>query len=203
MIDHEEFLHLYQNSKTDWTEYPYVPLMDAPLQARNYHCLGFLVDLSADQPTKMNAKGLSEKMEFGVGISFGNLPMDREYLNNKWEDARCKSKGNKRETFQRAPQPLNVYMEEKSLQSRASMAKKMVSHYGEMKDGKYPMFPYGSRMRFMPNHKLVHFNKKEGLEAYANLQVTLKGAAVTLNIGIKYPQEVMEKIENITMGELI
>ena len=64
-------------------------------------------------------------------------------------------------------------------------------------------------MRFMPNHKLVPFNKTEALEAYANLQVHLKSAAMTLDIGIRDPNFISEgegvrkKTEGKSIGELI
>lgn len=184
MNDHEEFLHLYQTSKGEWNEFPYVPIVDAPLQDEHYHCLGFLINSSADQPTRINEEGLSAELGFAVGLSFGNMPMDREYQNIKWEEARNEGSG-KRDTFRNAPQSMNVYVNEKSLQARAVMAKKMAAVYGVMQEGKYPIFPDGSRMRFMPNHKLVPFNKRTVLETYANLQVTLKKEAVELDIGVK------------------
>ena len=205
MDDHEKFLHLYQNSKGDWNEYPYVPLMVAPMQEQQYHCLGFLIGSSADQPTKVNEVGIAVKTEFNVGISFGNIPMDREFLNDKWNEARHGGNG-KRDTFKGAPQAQNIYVNEKSLQARAVMAKKMAKHYSEMVDGKYPLFPDGSRMRFMPNHKLVPFNKREALETYANLQVTLKREAIELDIGINNPDQKIQGVkgaEGKSVGELI
>ena len=209
MTDHAEFLHLYQNSKTEWSEYPYVQLMDAPLQDRHYHCLGFLVDSSPDQPTEVNERGVSEIMNFEVGISFGNLPMGKDYLNGKWEEARAKAQG-KRDTFLRSPQSLGVFVEEKSLQTRATMAKKMAARFGQMTDdGMYEVWPDGTRMRFLPNEKLVPFNKKKALEAFADLQVLLKSAAMTLDIGIADPnfipegEGVEEKTGGKSMGQLI
>ena len=182
--NHEEFLHLYQTSKGEWNEYPFVPLVDAPLQDEHYHCLGFLISSSVDQPTEVNEKGIEEKLEFPVGISFGNMPMDKEYTNQKWEEARNQG-GGKRDTFKNAPQSSCVYVNEKSLQSRAVMAKNMANEYRVMKDGKYPLFPDGSRMRFMPNHKLIPFNKRTVLETYAELQITLNTEAIELDISIK------------------
>ena len=204
MKDHEEFLHLYQTSKGQWNEYTYVPIVDAPLQDENYHCLGFLVSSSADQPTSVNEVGITKETKIKVGLSFGNLPMDREYLNTKWDEAR-NGGGGKRDTFKNAPQATNVYVNEKSLQARAVMAKNMAKVYGCMKEGKYPLFPDGSRMRFMPNHKLVPFNKRSALETYADLQVTLKKGAVELEIGIKDPNKLVKSKEaqGRTIGELI
>lgn len=205
MRDQEEFLHLYQNSKGDWNEYPYVPLMDAPLQSQQYHCLGFLIGSSADQPMQRNEEGISKEMKFEVGLSFGNLPMDREYQNEKWEEARNGGNG-KRDTFKSAPQALNVYVDEKSLQARAVMAKTMAKKYSELEGGKYPLFPDGSRMRFMPNYKLVPFNKRTSLETYANLQVTLKKEALELDIGIKNPDQTLPDVKETlgkSIGELI
>ena len=206
MSDTDHFLHLYQTSKGDWNEYPYIPLVDAPLQDEHYHCLGHLLDSSADQPTRVNEVGIEEKVGFAVGLSFGNMPMDRDYQNLKWEEARSEGGGGKRETFKNAPQSIGVYVNEKSLQARAVMAKTMAMEYGVMKDGMYPSFADGTRMRFIPNYKLVPFNKRVALEKYADLQCTLKKKAVVLDIGIKDPnQKIMgnEKIRGQTIGQLL
>ena len=205
MDDYDKFLHLYQNSKGDWDEFPYVPLMEAPMQNPHYHCLGYLIGSSADQPTRVNEAGITEKTEFGVGISYGNIPMDPGFLNDKWEEARNGGNG-KRDTFKGAPQGQCVYVDEKSLQKRASMAKKMAKHYSEMVDGKYPVFPDGGRMRFMPNRKLVPFNKRDALETYANLHIMLKKEAIELDIGIKDPNQKISgdgALEGKTIGEMV
>ncbi len=65
------------------------------------------------------------------------------------------------------------------------MAKDMAKEYRVMEEGMYPVFPHGSRMQFMPNHKLVPFSRRVVLETYANLQVTLKKEALELDTSIK------------------
>ena len=108
----------------------------------------------------------------------------------------------KRDTFKNAPQSSCVYVNEKSLQSRAVMSKNMANEYGVMKDGKYPLFPDGNRMRFMPNYKLIPFNKRTVLQTYADLQITLKREAIELDISIKDPNQRVEA-EGKTIGEMI
>ena len=64
--------------------------------------------------------------------------MDKEYTNMKWEEVRNQGNG-KIDTFKNASQSSCVYVNEKSLQSRAVMAKNMANEYGVMKDGKYQL----------------------------------------------------------------
>ena len=202
-IEPDEFIHLWDASKRDFTKVPFVSIKKTPMQnSPTYNTAGFLVNTSEKQCTKQLEQMLSDELQIPIGLAHRSAAVAKNTQDALWKKAKETAAGNPREIFKNAPLAQQVYAPTKELARKA--AEKLYAKYGrQTNDGQYPRFPDGTRMRFVPATHFLDMKSRTMANSLLQQQILFQQNTIRAPIPVTDPYQRFESQGNKTMQELI
>ena len=200
-IDPETFICYWEQSRTEYTDVPFIYIKSTPMQAERYYCCGTLINSSERQETKQLERELKEELQLPISLSFRTAPLDRATNEKLWTAAIQKKKHGKKYIYQFAPLSLNLYTD--TPEHARNIAKYMMDNYGSQTDGQYPRLPDGSRMRFIPASRFLDMAGRETAKNIFANQINFNTEQIILNLPIKDIYKRFDNHKNMTMMELL
>lgn len=174
--------------------------------------IGIAVGSTEDQDFELLNQRLEEETKIkGIEVSFQNINQVG-VTTDFWKIANQKAfdvnpdklaRDHLRTKYRWAPNAIAIYVPNKEA---VTIARKIMLHkYGKLADGKEPIWPDGSQMRFLPikgspikNEKTLHIIKKR--MAY---HISLKVNEVVLDTGMTNIYQTIEAFQGKTFAEII
>jgi len=193
----EEIQHLWQLQTKEFNNKSLMPitLKVACMQSEAYYPIGAFVNSSEKQVTKELAKGLGEAIGANIAIAYRDVPAEYKTIETFWVKAKERAgRGNIRGSYEYAPQALVVYTDEKVGIERMKIIQELMIKYGKMTvQGKYPMMPDGSRMRFIPPETMAPTSQRHKIRDSIKRQIDLR--TVTTDIDMEYAFDIDKVME--------
>ena len=186
-ISWKKYLHMHEMSRNDNSvKSEFVFMKSATSQGDYSWCLGYLNNSSEKQLTDKIEADLTKEMKMPITIEFRNIPAHYDTVDKKWKEA--KENSDKRIMYRCAPMAMVVYTDEKQGAERMKAVETLNNKYGKQnKNGQYPRFSDGSRMRFVPSFQYLSILERERTNPLINVHIHLKKSS------LEYPLEVSEK----------
>ena len=194
---HDEVQHLWQLHKNDASLKKYwdIVLKPACMQKETYYPLGWFINSSEKQITRALEEGLGKELEVPIEVNYRDVPAEYRNIDEFWKHAKNRAKGNIRESYNYAPQGLVVYTNVKTGRDRMRLIATLNRKYGRMTtEGKYPMLPDGSRMRFMPTENMIPVGDRAKIKQAIQRQITLRERTATIDMefNVNINQKILE-----------
>ena len=205
-ITFDKFIHAYDQSRNDFNiKSQFIPMKLATHQGDYSWCLGYLNNSSEKQLINKIEQDLSKEINANLNIQFRNIPGSYSDTDAKWQEAKKAANGDKRMIYRWAPMALAIYTDERSGAVRMKTVEKLNDTYGKQnKNGQYPRFSDGSRMRFVPSYQYLSLMERDRAKPIMDIQIHLKKSS------LEYPLEISkEQINTVikshkkTLGEMI
>ena len=184
----DEFLHAYERSRTDPNiKTKFVTMKTASCQGENSYCIGYLVNSSEKQCMKRNELALGIEMDSNINIQYRNIPAIQNVIEDKWNKAREQGNGNRNIMFMWAPMAQCIYTDETDIHHRKKLIEKFNAKYGKQRDGQYPEFPDGTRMRFVPATQYVPVIERVRAQKFMEVQMVLNRSSGSFHLPVPDP----------------
>lgn len=193
----EEIQHLWQLQTKEFNNKRLMPitLKVACMQSEAYYPIGAFVNSSEKQVTKELAKGIGKVVGANIEIAYRDVPAEYKTIETFWVKAKERAgRGNIRGSYEYAPQALVVYTDEKVGVERMKIIQELMTKYGKMTvEGKYPMMPDGSRMRYIPPETMAPTSQRHKIRDSIKRQIDLR--TVTTDIDMEYAFDIDKVME--------
>ncbi len=99
---------------------------------------------------------MEEELGVSIEVNYRDIPAKYKTIEKFRKHAKNKAKVNIRLSYLYALQALVIFTNAKTGKERMNLISKLNRKYRKMTtEGRYPMFPDGSRMRFMPTENMI------------------------------------------------